>query len=256
MPSPWLDETRVGVFETLAVARGRPVAWEAHWRRLCESQHTVGRAAPPAALHAQVRRAARQVREGGLRVSLTTTAVSPMTMGILPRRRLKQGLSPVATGVSVVTATGRASSAAALPAQVKSIERIPSILAWGEAGAQRPFEILWCNGQGYLTEGTVSNLFLVRRGRLCTPPAWSGALPGVVRQVLMRLAGRLRIPIEETPVTRHELYTAEEAFVTNSLVGVVAIRVADGRRIGARCPGPVTRRLRAAYAARVRGGRV
>ena len=105
-----------------------------------------------------------------------------------------------------------------------------------------------------MTEGTVSNLFLVRRGGLVTPPVWVGALPGVTRQAVCRLARRLTLSVEETPVTRHELYTAEEAFVTNSLVGVAAIRVADGRHIGARCPGPVTRRLQRAYAARLRRG--
>ncbi|OGX41578.1 MAG: hypothetical protein A3C53_08415 [Omnitrophica WOR_2 bacterium RIFCSPHIGHO2_02_FULL_68_15] len=269
MPSPWPDETRVGVFETLAVVRGRPVALEAHWRRLCESQQTVGRARPPSSLKAAIRRAARGAP--GLRVALTTTRSAPTRVEILPRASRR----PPAGGVTVVTATGRAASAAALPAQVKTIERIPSILAWGEAGAggtapgtlaqvplavppaptsRAPFEILWCNAQGLVTEGTVSNLFLVRRGGLVTPPVWVGALPGVTRQAVCRLARRLTLSVEETPVTRHELYTAEEAFVTNSLVGVAAIRVADGRRIGARCPGPVTRRLQRAYAARLRRG--
>ncbi|MBI4226707.1 MAG: aminotransferase class IV family protein, partial [Candidatus Omnitrophica bacterium] len=123
------------------------------------------------------------------------------------------------------------------------------------ASPRAPFEILWCNEQGLLTEGTVSNLFLVRRGQLLTPPVWGGALPGVVRQAVCRLARRLKISVEETPVTRHELYTAEEAFVTNSLVGVVAIRVADGRRVGTRCPGSVTRRLQRAYDTTLRKGR-
>lgn len=271
MPSPWCDETRVGVFETLAVVRGRPVAWAAHWQRLRESQQTAGGPKPPASLPAAVRRAA-AAGASGLRVALTTTGQDSMRVEILPRAPRR----PPMGGVSVITATGRASPPSALPAQVKSIERIPSVLAWGEVGAgaaapgtraqvplatasaptfRAPFEILWCNGQGSLTEGTVSNLFVVRQGRLRTPAVWTGALPGVVRQSIMRVARRLRIPVEESPMTRHELYTAEEAFVTNSLVGVVAIRTADGRRIGTQCPGPVTRRLQAAYGAQVRGGR-
>lgn len=257
---PWpSDETRVGVFETLAVVRGRPVALEAHWRRLCESQRTVGRARPPASVKTRIRRAARGIRTGGLRASILTYHNGPLSVQILPRQLSKNGQSHKGTvhfsaGVSVVTATGRAASAAALPAQVKTIERIPSVLAWGETGSQRPFEILWCNAQGLVTEGTVSNLFLVRRGALLTPPVWVGALSGVVRQAVCRLARRLKIPVEETPVTRHELYTAEEAFVTNSLVGVVPIRVADGRRVGSQCPGPVTRRLQRAYQTSLRKG--
>ena len=73
-------------------------------------------------------------------------------------------------------------------------------------------------------------------------------MPGVVREAIIELARRARISVVEQPITRHEFYTAEEAFVTNSLLGVVPVRMADGRRIGRRCPGPITRRLRAAYA--------
>lgn len=249
----WWGETRVGVFETLQVRRGHPVALEEHCHRLRASQQTVGRPLPPATIAQQLLEAARilPARWAGLRVELTSTSALPtLSMHLLPRRA---GMARWRQGVTVVTARGRIAPPAALPAQVKSSERLPSILAWGEAPSRRPFEILWCNAGGCVTEGTVSNLFIVRGGQLLTPPAWAGALAGVVRGAIVRLARRARLAVAEQPFTRHELFTAAEAFLTNSLIGVVPVRMADGRRIGTACPGPVTRRLQRAYAATLRG---
>jgi len=112
-----------------------------------------------------------------------------------------------------------------------------------------------CHPAGWLAEGTVSNVFVVQRGRLVTAPEWAGILPGVVRDTILALARRAKLPVDERPLTRHELYTAEESFVTNSLIGIVPVREADGRRIR-RCPGPVTRRLRRAYELGVGRGRL
>lgn len=245
MPS-WWDDTRVGVFETLRVVRGRPVAWAAHWRRLEESQRTVGRPLPPPRVQRHARRAARALPggRGGLRIAVVSTAGDP-AVGVTILPRPARDRTPPA-GVSVVTAAGSPIRPATIPAQVKGIERLPSIMAWGERDGAA-FERLRCTARGYLTEGTVSNLFVVRDGRLMTPPVWSGVLPGVVRQTILRLAQRLKIPAAEQPITRHELFSASEAFLTNSVIGVVPVRVADGRRIGRVCPGPVTRRLQRAY---------
>lgn len=244
----WWDDTRVGVFETLAVVRGRPVALAAHWRRLEESQRTVGRPLPPPRLRAQIMQAARALPggRGGLRVAVVSTAGrAALTMSVLPRP--PRASAAWQAGVAVVTAAGHPVRPATVPSQIKGIERLPSILAWGEPPAAAAFEVLWGTARGDLTEGTISNLFLVRAGQVMTPPVWTGVLPGVVRQTVLQLARRLKIPVVEQPLTRHDLFTAAEAFLTNSLGGVVPVRVADGRRIGSRCPGPVTQRLQVAY---------
>lgn len=246
----WWGETRVGVFETLQVVRGRPVALGAHWERLRASLRTVGRPGPPGAVRAQVVAAARAAKAGGVRVDVVSSAWDPTVSVCLLPRRDRRGEHPGwRGGVAVVTAPGRAHSPSAIPAQVKSIERLPSIMAWGERASRGIFEILWRNPQGYLTEGTVSNLLIVQRGQLVTPPTWVGVLPGVVREAMLRLAARWGIPAVERPFTRHELYTATEALLTNSLIEVVAVRTVDGRRIGGPCPGPITRRLQRGYAA-------
>ncbi len=157
------------------------------------------------------------------------------------------------SAVVVRTITAPLPSGAVVPAQVKSIDRLPSVLAWGET--PDAFELLWRHADGTVAEGTVSNLFIVRHRRLVTPPVWGGVLAGVVRDEVLRLVRRLRFEILEQPFTRHELFTATEAFLTNSLLGLVPIRIVDGRRIGSRCPGPLTRRFSHAYAAAMRRAR-
>ena len=126
-------------------------------------------------------------------------------------------------------------------AQVKLSERLPGVLARLE-GSGVP-EVLRIGPHGYLTEGSVSNLFLVKRGVLMTPPAWLGVLEGVTRSRVLRAASRLRIPVQEIPVTRHDLFNADEAFLTNVLMEALPIREADGRRIGTKVPGAVTRTI-------------
>ena len=148
-------------------------------------------------------------------------------------------------GVSVVTSACRASADAGF-AGAKHSDRLSNILARAEAGDAGEF--LRFNAEGYLTEGTVSNLFLVRNGELLTPATWLGVLDGVTRRHVLRAAARLRIPASETVVTRHELFNAEEAFLTNVLMGIMPVREADGRRIGRHVPGPITRRLSNAIA--------
>ena len=126
-------------------------------------------------------------------------------------------------------------------AQVKGSERLSSILARIE-GADAP-EVLRIGPHGYLTEGTVSNLFFIKKRKLVTPPRWVGVLEGVIRTEVLKVARTLRIPIEEIPITRHDLFNADEAFLTNVLMGIFPVREVDGRRIGERIPGSITRQL-------------
>ena len=254
MPSLW-DETRVGMFETIRVVSGRPVAWAAHWARLQASQQTVGRPQPPPQLEQQLLRAIRRLPHSvrGARIAVSTTAGDPTVEAqVLPRRR-GRSVASWRRGIEVVTAAGRQEAPAAVPSQIKSRERLTGVLARG-AGPSSAGEIVWRNAQGVMTEGTMSNLFIVRRGQLITSPTWSGLLPGIMRAEILRAARRLKIPVVEQPFTRHELFTASEAFMSNSLMGIVPVRVADGRRIGPRCPGVITQRLRRAAVARTGKG--
>lgn len=245
---PWWDEDRLSAFETIRVSGGRPVDLAAHWKRLVHSQKTVLRPVPSTRLLAVVRRAARDLPggEGGLRVEVTTTSSGEkMFVSILPRPG-RLGAQMV-SGVRVVTAVGPGGSAATQLPQAKHGNRLPGVLVWAQSGFDAPFEYLWCDASGGVCEGTFSNIFIVRKGILITPPTTAGALSGTVRESVFGWARRRRIAARAEMFTRHELFTAEEAFLTNSLIGIVPICDADGRTIGSVCPGPVTRKLQQAY---------
>jgi branched-chain amino acid aminotransferase len=108
-------------------------------------------------------------------------------------------------------------------------------------------EALFMTAAGSVNESTASNVGIVRQGVIRTPPCWQGLLAGITRDVLFELAASLRVPIEETPLTRHDLYNADEAFMTSTLKEVLGVAEIDGRRIGTGTPGPLTRRLRRAF---------
>ena len=107
--------------------------------------------------------------------------------------------------------------------------------------------------RGHVTEGTVTNFFMVRNGRLITPPVDSDILEGITRDTIMRLAADLDIPVEERVVDRTELYIADEAFVCGTSARVVPILGIDHRTVGEGKTGPLTQKLAAKYLAVQRG---
>jgi branched-chain amino acid aminotransferase len=105
---------------------------------------------------------------------------------------------------------------------------------------------------GGVTESTASNFGIVSRGTIVTPPCWLGLLAGITRDVLFELARELRVPIREVPLTRHDVYNADEAFLTSTLKEVLPVTTVDGRPIGTGRPGPIARKLHRAFRELVR----
>jgi branched-chain amino acid aminotransferase len=103
-----------------------------------------------------------------------------------------------------------------------------------------------------VAEGSGQNLFVVKNGRLQTPPPYAGILKGVTRDAVMELAGQAGYEVQESILNRYDVYTADEAFFTGTASELVAIRQVDGRVIGTGKAGPVTRDLRARFQAFVR----
>ena len=229
-----------GAFETCRVRKARVIHQKEHMSRLEGSLKTLGISPlETGVLERELARAARKVGEGFVRVAVRRVGRPRIIIHEEPHLPYKR--KELDHGISVVTAATRQPGTQALPAQAKYSERLSSILARME-GKIAP-EILRLNSLGFLTEGTVSNLFIVKEGELLTPPTWLGVLEGVTRDQVFQVARRLRIPMRETPLTRHDLFCADEAFLTNVLMGVGPIREVDGRRIGAAVPGPITRCL-------------
>lgn len=146
-------------------------------------------------------------------------------------------------GLAVMTAATRRNLASALDPRIKSLNYLNNILAKIEANNYGFLEAIMLNAVGYVAECTADNVFIVRRGRLITPPIHMGALEGITRDVVLKLAGAMGIAAAEEPFAQYEMYTAEECFLTGTAAEIVPVTAIDGRTIGSGDPGPVTRRL-------------
>lgn len=129
---------------------------------------------------------------------------------------------------------------------------INSMLAHQEAVQSGYDEALMLDPQGYVAEASTSNLFMLRHGEFATPPR-TAILEGITRDTVMRLSAEAGVPVIERNITRDELYTAEEIFLTGTAAELTPVIEVDGRRVGAGEPGAFTRRMQAAYIDVTRG---
>ncbi len=107
------------------------------------------------------------------------------------------------------------------------------------------------NNEGYVAEGSADNVFILRKGVLLTPPGYIGALEGITRNAIVDLALDMGYEVKEEPFTRHDVYTADEVFLTGTAAEVIAVVKVDGREIGEGKPGPETQRLLKAFRQKV-----
>jgi branched-chain amino acid aminotransferase len=121
-----------------------------------------------------------------------------------------------------------------------------SLLAKREALKDGYDEAMLLDTDGYVAEGSGENVFIVRNGKIKTPPL-TAILEGITRDTIIQLARERGIPIVEERFTRDELYIADEAFFTGTAAEITPIREVDNRKIGAGKPGPVTKDLQAAF---------
>jgi branched-chain amino acid aminotransferase len=103
------------------------------------------------------------------------------------------------------------------------------------------------NEQGYVAECTGDNVFIIKDGRLLTPPISDGALDGITRRVILELANTLHVPSEERTLTRYDIFTADECFLTGTAAEVIPVVALDRRKIGDGKPGTFTRRFLDAF---------
>lgn len=233
---------------------GKILAERMHLERLFESAKGAG---------ASIRWTRRQisswlrarVRQSGYRDAyVRLTAVLPAQGGdalvLFVRRLAPQNESFYKKGVRVKVSPWVRSSHKAFSPQVKSNQYLNAVMARLAPGPDA-FEILFLNAQGFLTEGSVSNMMLVKGGEVLTPPVSAGILSGVTRYLVAEALAKEKIPFRETHLTRHDLYAADEAFLTTSLSEIVPIASCDGRKVGVGRQGALTRRIHAAYKALV-----
>ncbi|GMA49785.1 branched chain amino acid aminotransferase [Alicyclobacillus contaminans] len=147
------------------------------------------------------------------------------------------------SGTALVTVPTRRNRPDALNPKIKSLNYLNNILIRIEAHQAGASEALTLNTEGYVTEGSGDNVFLVKRGVLYTPPCYLGALDGITRRAVMEVAEKSGYVVKEEPFTLHDVYNADEVFLTGTAVEIMPVIRVDSRQIGTGKPGPHTFRL-------------
>jgi branched-chain amino acid aminotransferase len=236
-----------GAFETLRVYRGVPFAWHRHLRRLERSAGGLGLHIPPeetlrAAADAVL--AANELLEARLRITITGGR-SPLgsERGSAPVTRIVAAseLAPWKETAGVCIVPWRRNERGATTG-LKTISYADNVRALAYAYERGADEAIFANTRDELCEATGSNVFVAREGILRTPPASAGCLLGVTRALLITLAERASIPLEEVALPIAALAESEEAFLSSTTREVQAIAAVDGRPLPD-APGPITRRL-------------
>ena len=131
--------------------------------------------------------------------------------------------------------------------EIKSLNYLNSVMAKIEANSAGADEAICLDKNGFVAEGVGENIFIVKNGKLFTPPVCSGALPGITAQVVTKLATKLGHEVVESNITPYQLLNADEAFFTGTAAEIVPIREVNKRQIGDGKPGPVAKQLIAAF---------
>lgn len=150
-------------------------------------------------------------------------------------------------GLKAITVPTRRNSQAALPPMIKSLNYLNNILAKIEAQNVGYQECLLLNNEGYVAECSGDNVFMAFEGKLITPPVSCGSLGGITRQTVVELAKKLGLELIEKPITRFDLWTCDECFLTGTAAKLIPLVELDGRKIGDGKVGEMTKKLIAAF---------
>lgn len=245
-----------GVFEGIRIYNGRVFKLAEHLARLYESARsiclniTLSSAEMEKATLDTV--AANGLRDGYIRL-VVTRGVGPL--GLNPYQCPKASIFIIAgtiklypekvyhEGIVLITVATRRPAPAALSPQIKSLNYLNNVMAKIEAIQGGGEEGIMLNEQGYVAECTGDNVFVVKRGEVFTPPVSAGGLDGITRRTAMDLLKEMGVPCHEVNMTRHDIYTAGECFLTGTAAEVIAAVELDRRKIGDGKPGALTNRL-------------
>lgn len=249
-----------GVFEGIRAYHGRVFKLDEHLDRLYESAKTIAMEIPVSKDEMQ-EIVLETLRRNNLRDAYIRLVVTRGTgdLGLDPRKCPKPTIFCIAAsiqlypeelyrkGLEVITVSTRRNIPTACSPRVKSLNYLNNIYAKIEAGLAGVPEAIMLNAEGYVAEATGDNIFIVKNGVLITPPSYVGILEGVTRNAVMDLARRKGIPVEEKVFILHDVYTADECFLTGTAAEVIPTVKVDGRTIGDGKPGKVTWELIAAF---------
>lgn len=249
-----------GIFEGIRCYNGRVFKLEEHVDRLFQSAKTL-RLEIPIGRDAVIQAIVDTVRKSGLRDAYIRPVVSrgPGDLGIDPRKCPKANFVIIVdsiqlypeeayrNGLRVITASTRQRPVDVLNPRIKTCNYLNNIMARLEANLAGVDEALMLTAEGYVAECTADNVFIVKAGRVLTPPAYIGILEGVTRRAVLDLCGALGVAPAEHIITLHDIYTADECFLTGTGAELGPVVQADGRTIGPGRPGPVTMKVLTAF---------
>ena len=254
-----------GVFEGIRIYDGRIFKLKEHVERLFESAKAIKLEIPMT--REQLAKAiqdtvhANDKRNGYIRPLVTRGAGY---LGLDPRKTTDPqvviivddiSLYPAElydNGMEIATVATIRNHPAALNPRIKSLNYLNNILAKIEGIQQGCLESLMLNHKGEIAECSGDNIFLVKNGVLRTPPIDAGILEGITRNAVLELAKKASIKVAEMALTRHDVFAADECFLTGTAAEIIPVVKCDGRVIGAGKPGPLTRQLRDAFQRYVR----
>jgi branched-chain amino acid aminotransferase len=256
-----------GVFEGIRAYGGRVFRLSEHLDRLYASAQAIWLDVPVA--KAELARVVEEgVAKSGLKDAYIRLVVTRGVgdLGLDPRKCPKPSVFCITDtitlwpaeryekGLTAMTAATPISHKESLSPRVKSLNYLSHILAKIEGIAAGVDEVVMLDAAGHVAEASGMNLFAVTRGTLRTPPPYSGILRGVTRDTVIEIARDAGYGVEELPLNRYDLYTADEMFLTGTAAEVVAISKLDGRAIGTGIAGPVAKDLAARFRAYVTRG--
>ena len=249
-----------GIFEGIRFYNGRVFRLEQHLERLWNSARSICLDIPMTrqemteALLETIRQ--NHLRDGYIRLVVTRGVGN---LGLNPEQcKNPSVIIIVATialyhedfyrkGLSIVTVATRRSNPASLNPAVKSLNYLNNVMARIEANLASADEALMLNDAGNVAECTADNVFIIKHGKIFTPPITAGALQGITRSVVFDIAGEFDMKVVEADFTRHDIFVADECFLTGTAAEIVPVIKADGRLIGNGKPGPITTRIIARF---------
>jgi branched-chain amino acid aminotransferase len=241
-----------GIFEGIRFYNGRVFRLEEHLERLWDSARSIlleipmSQRAMTEALLETIRQ--NDLREGYIRLIVTRGVGN---LGLNPEQCKRPSVIIITAqialypenvyrnGLSVVTCATRRTNPSALNPAVKSLNYLNNVMARIEANLANADEALMLNDEGNVAECTADNVF--------TPPITAGALRGITRSVVFEIAAETGIKVTEADITRHDVFIADEAFLTGTAAEIIPVVKADGRPIGTGKPGPITARMIARF---------
>ncbi len=249
-----------GLFETIRAERGRPFRYDRHLARLCASARELFLPmldkSLPSAEEAASLMVQNNLSEARLRLTVSAGAMRESDVDSQEGSRLTVALTAAElvdypdtlydNGVTVIVSPYKQSTSDPLAGH-KSACYLPRLLALRKAREARCMEAIWFTTENLLAEGSISNVFVVKEGVLQTPPVSTPVLPGIARGLIIEIARRAGVPVEERPLTINDLLDADEVFLTNSIMRVMPVVRVERKDIGEGKVGSISRKLFEAY---------